>query len=83
MLNHVIGHAKVNARRSAPHFDRVSSGSQTLCATNRGMVSDMGAGIDVRRLDAIADDPDFVSVHGKFISNGQIPKFNLGLARLK
>jgi hypothetical protein len=73
MCGHLVWHARVDAGRPTPHFDEVLIGSQIPRAPNRGMVADMGAGIDGGRLDVLANNPDFVTVHDKLISNGQIP----------
>jgi hypothetical protein len=37
------------------------------------MIAYMGAGINIRRFDTLAGDADFISVHGKLISNRQFP----------
>jgi hypothetical protein len=46
------------------------------------MIADVGAGINVGRLDVLVDNPDFVTVHDKLISNRQIPECHSGIVRL-
>ncbi len=71
----------VDASRSTPHFDYVLAVSQVLRSPNRGMVADMGAGVNVRRLDALADNTDFISIHCKLIPLGTIPELIRELER--
>ena len=73
MRRHLVRHARIDAGRPTPHFDKIVAGSQILRAPNRCMVADMGAGIDVRRLDVLADNTDFVNVHGKLIQIDRFP----------
>ena len=73
MRRHLVRHARVDAGRPTPHFDEIVAGSQILCAPHRGMVANMGAGINVGRLDVLADNTDFVSVHGKPIQIDRFP----------
>ena len=83
MRGYPIWPTGVDAGRSTPHFDNVLVGSQILRSPNGSMVTDMGAGINIRRFDALTADADFVSVHGKLISNRQIPKSHVGIAGLR